>query len=101
MMWEEKWIGIINTVGRHLERSGMIVVVINVDTRCDAKEQYDMYMSTVEQMKERREVVVTTGLPGKERIFWPYEDVQFYVREGDPKVQYTGNQNAFNLLLND
>ncbi len=52
-------------------------------------------------MKDRKEVVVTAGLPGEERIFWPYEDVQFYIREGDPKVHFPGNQKAFKLLFRD
>lgn len=49
----------------------MKLVVINIDARPDIKEQYEMYMATVKDMKGRREVEVTTGLPGEERIFWP------------------------------
>jgi hypothetical protein len=101
MSWEEKWKVIINTIGDYLLKLGMKMIVINIDARPDPREQYEMYMATVEQMKNRREVVVTTGLPGEERIFWGYEDVQFYMREGDPKVHFTGNQNAFNLLFRD
>ena len=58
-----------------------------------------MYMATVEETKERMEVVVTTGLPGEERIFWSYGNVQFYIREGEEKVHITGNLDATQKIL--
>ncbi|MFX1506810.1 MAG: hypothetical protein ACFFDC_11970 [Promethearchaeota archaeon] len=99
MSWKEKWVGVLNIIGKYLEQSGMKMMVINIDARPDIKEQYEMYMATVEDMKGRREVVVTTGLPGEERIFWPYEDVQFYIREGEEKVHSTGNPDILEELF--
>jgi len=42
-------------------------------------------------VKDIFETVVTTSLPGEERIFWPCKDVQFYIIEGKQKVHSTGN----------
>jgi len=56
-------------------------------------------MATVEGAKERMEVVVTTGLPGEERIFWSYGNVQFYIREGEEKVHFTGDLEAAHKIL--
>ncbi|MFW9873914.1 MAG: hypothetical protein ACFFG0_12475 [Candidatus Thorarchaeota archaeon] len=40
------------------------------------------------------EIVVIIGLPGEERIFCHYGDVQFYIRERKEKVHITGNYDA-------
>jgi len=99
MSWQEKWIGIIEKINQYLKKMGKEVVVINIDARLDTQEQYDMYMATVEGAKERMEVVVTTGLPGEERIFWSYGNVQFYIREGEEKVHFTGDLEAAHKIL--
>ena len=57
-------------------------------------------MATVKKVKKKIEVVVTTSLPGEERIFWPFKDVQFYIRVGEEKVGTTGNPQALQEILN-
>lgn len=99
MSWQEKWIGIIEKINQYLKTRSKEVVVINIKARLDVQEQYDMYMATVEETKEKMEVIVTTGLPGEERIFWPYGNVQFYIREGKEKVHITGNLEAAQKIL--
>ncbi|MFW9939423.1 MAG: hypothetical protein ACFFFT_00185 [Candidatus Thorarchaeota archaeon] len=99
MSWQDKWIDIIKKLDQHLKTIGKEIVVINIDARVDVQEQYDMYIATVEQTKERVEVVVTTGLPGEERIFWPYGNVQFYIQEGEEKVKITGDLEAAQKIL--
>ena len=99
MTWKEIWMGIIQKIDTYLKTMGREVVVINIDARLDVQEQYEMYMATVEEMKERMEVVVTTGLPGEERIFWAYGNVQFYIREGEEKVHFTGDQEAAHKII--
>jgi len=36
---------------------------------------------------------------GEERIFWPFKDAQFYIREGEEKVQSTGNFNNIKQII--
>ncbi len=57
-------------------------------------------METCQIVKNCPEVVVTVSLPGEERIFWVNQDVQFYIRDGDPKIHVTGNKEAFNKIFN-
>jgi len=91
--------GIIEKVDQYLKTKGKEVVVINIEARLDVQEQFDIYMATIEEKKERMEVVVATGLPGEERIFWPYGNVQFYIREGEEKVHFTGDLEAAQKIL--
>ena len=58
-------------------------------------------MKAVEVVGDKIECVVTTSLPGEERIFWPFYDVQFYIRDDKESISSTGNpetiQRVFNL----
>ena len=47
---------------------------------------------TCEIVKGIFEAVVTASLPGEERIFWPYKDVQFYIIIGKQKIHSTSNR---------
>jgi len=47
------------------------------------------------------EAVVTTSLPGENRIFWPYQDVQFYIRDdNDGIIHSTGNNEIIQQVIN-
>jgi len=48
-------------------------------------------MQAVEFVRDKVECVVSTSLPGEERIFWPFYDVQFYIRDGKEAISSTGN----------
>ena len=47
------------------------------------------------------EAVVTTSLPGEERIFWVCKDAQFYIREGEEKVRSTGNFDIITQIIGE
>jgi hypothetical protein len=96
----EKWSILIDRIKQLVAQKGKKLVVINIDARPDPEEQYNMYMATVEMMKSQYETVVTTGLPGEERISWPYHDVQFYIREGVEKIHSTGNYEVIQQIFN-
>ncbi len=87
--WKVKWIYVIERLKELIAREGQEIVVFNVDAIRDADKQYNKYMNVVESMKNQMNAVVTTGLPGEERIFWPYQDAQFYIREGEEKIYCT------------
>jgi len=86
-----RWQFIIDRISRLISAEGKEIVVFNVEAERDAKTQFEKYQETCDIMKDNFEAVVTTSLPGEERIFWPYKDVQFYIREGEEKVHSTGN----------
>jgi len=60
-----------------------------------------MYQKASETVKNDFEMVVSTGFPGEERIFWPNQDIQFYIREGQEKVEITGDPKAYKLLIEE
>ena len=74
------------------------MVLINIEARRDIKEQFEMYQKTCEMVKANFEMVVSTGLPGEERIFWPSQDIQFYIREGQERVSITGDPKAYKMI---
>ena len=74
------------------------MVLINIEVRENLKEQFEMYQKTCELVKANFEMVVSTGLPGEERIFWPHQDIQFYIREGKEKVSITGDPKAYKMI---
>jgi hypothetical protein len=100
VVWKEKWLLIITKIKKYLESLGGKAVVINIDIHLDTQKQYEIYMRTIDEMKERVEVIITTGLPDEERIFWPYGGIQFYIREEDEKVHITGNSDIVKRILN-
>ena len=86
-----KWQFIIDKISRLISVEGKKIVIFNVEAERDPKSQFEKYQATCETVKHTFEAVVTTSLPGEERIFWPYRNAQFYIREGNEKVQSTGN----------
>lgn len=98
--WQVKWTFLINQIGGLIVTKGKKMVIMNVEAMRNVKKQFDKYMKTVESMKNQYEVVVSTSLPGEERIFWPSQDVQFYIRNGDEKIHSTGNSKVIQEILN-
>ena len=86
-----KWQFIIDRISQLISAEGKEIVVFNVEAERDAKAQFEKYQETCEIVKGIFEAVVTANFPGEERIFWPYKDAQFYIREGEEKVQSTGD----------
>ena len=86
-----KWEYIIEKISRLISAEGKKIVVFNVKAERDAERQFEKYQNTCETVKDIFEAVVTASFPGEERIFWPFKDAQFYIREGEEKVQSTGN----------
>ncbi len=97
--WKVKWIFLIERLKDFIAREGQEIVVFNVDAMRDTEKQYSKYMKVVESMKNQFNAVVTTGLPGEERIFWPSQDVQFYIREGEEKIHCTGNSEIIKKII--
>ena len=81
-----KWQFIINRISQLISTEGKEIVVFNVEAERNAKRQFEKYHETCEIVKDKVEAVVTTSLPGEERIFWPNKNAQFYIREGEEKV---------------
>ena len=99
--WTEKWIAIIKRIGDYMEKTmGKKISVMSIKSGSDPQENYKRFMEVCQVVKNCPEIVVTVSLPGEEHIFWVYQDVQFYIREGDPKLHATGNQEAVNNILN-
>lgn len=94
----QSWNIIIQKISAIIKGAGNQPKVINIDARRDPNEQYAMYMHTCEMVKGAPEVLVTTGLPGEERIFWPNQDVQFYILE-DGRVKSTGNRSMIERIF--
>lgn len=103
-MLEEKWIlkwkSLIDIISHLIERDGKEMVILNVEAQIDSKRQFEQYQKTCGSVKDRFEAVVATSLPGEERIFWPNQDVQFYIKEGVEKIQSTGNFEIIQEILN-
>jgi len=98
--WIIKWKFLIDKISHLIKRDGKEIVILNVEAQIDSKRQFEQYQKTCESVKDRLEAVVTTSLPGEERIFWPYQDVQFYIKEGVEKIQSTGNLLVIQEILN-
>ncbi len=98
--WEIKWQFIINQISRLIEDKGKKIIVLNVKAQRDPNKQFKKYQEVCEISKDKFEVVVTTSLPGEERIFWPNQDVQFYIKEGSDKINSTGNYDVIQKIIN-
>lgn len=98
--WTEKWIAIIKKLSDYMEKSlGKKISVMSIKSGPDPQENFERYMKTCQIVKNRPEIVVMVSFPGEERIFWVNQDVQFYIRQDDPKVHTTGNQEVIEKLL--
>jgi len=99
--WIAKFEFLIQRLGALISQEGKKLVLINVEAEKNPKKQYDKYMQTVELVRDRVECVVSTSLPGEERVFWPFYDVQFYIRDDKEAISSTGNpeinQRVFNV----
>ncbi len=94
-----KWQFIINRISQLISAEGKEIIVFNVEAERNVKRQFEKYQETCEIVKDKVEAVVTTSLPGEDRIFWPYKDAQFYIREGEEKVHSTGNFDIINQIV--
>jgi hypothetical protein len=98
--WKIKFEFLIERLGKLIAKEGRKMVGMNVKASPDVKKQFEKYQSTCEQVKNQPNVIVMTSLPGEERIFWPYHDVQFYIRYGDEKIHATGNPKMIQAVFN-
>ena len=99
--WQVRWMFLIERLKELIAKEGKQIIVYNVEAQPNPEKQYKQYMKMCEKVKHCVEAVVTTGLPGEERIFWPYRDVQFYIRDGYEKIQSTGNNEIIQQVFND
>lgn len=90
---------VINKISQLISAEGKEMVLFNVEAEQDTQKQFEKYLITCETVKSILEAVVTTSLPGEERIFWPYKDTQFYIRDGEEKVHVTGSIDVFKKVL--
>ena len=94
-----KWQYVIDKISQLITAEGSKIVIFNVEAERDPKAQFEKYQATCETVKNMFEAVVTASLPGEERIFWPYKDVQFYIVLDEQKVQTTGNFDNIKQIL--
>ena len=94
-----KWQYVINKISQLITAEGSKIVIFNVEAERDPKSQFEKYQATCETVKSMFEAVMTASLPGEERIFWPYKDVQFYIGMGEQKVRTTGNLDNIKQIL--
>lgn len=78
---------------------GKKIVVVNVEAGPDPQENYERYMEACRVVENVPEIVVTASFPGEERIFWVNKDVQFYIRDDDPKIHVTGDPEVYQKLI--
>jgi len=90
---------LIQRLGALVFQEGKELVLINVEVERNPKKQFDKYMQTVELVRNKVECVVSTSLPGEERIFWPFYDVQFYIRDDKEAISFTGNPEIINKVF--
>lgn len=97
--WMVKWKFIIDRISRLISAEGKKIVVFNVEAERNPEVQFKKYQVACETVKNIFEAVVTTSLPGEERIFWPYKNAQFYIRDGQEKVSTTGDYENIRQIL--
>lgn len=91
---------LIDRLGALISQEGKRLVLVNVEAGRDPKEQFDKYMEAVELVRDKVECIVSTSLPGEERIFWPFYDVQFYIRGDKEAISSTGNPEVIQRVFN-
>lgn len=88
-----------------IAQEGKQMVLVNVEAGGDPNKQYERYMHAVEIVRDKVDCVVSTSLPGEERIFWPFYDVQFYIVDGKKAISSTGDpaiiQRVFNTRVQE
>ncbi len=98
--WKVKFEFLIQRLGALVSQEGKRLELINVEAEGNPKEQFEKYMKTVEIVRDKVECVVSTSLPGEERIFWPFYDVQFYIRDDKEAISTTGNPEIIQRVFN-
>ena len=98
--WQVKWMFLIDRLKDLIAKEGKQIIVYNVEAQPNPEMQYKQYIKMCEDVKHCIEAVVTTGLPGEERIFWPYQDVQFCIRKREEKIHSTGNYEVIQQVFN-
>lgn len=76
------------------------MALINIEAGGDPNVQFEKYMEAVELIRNQVECVVSTRLPGEERIFWPYHEVKFYIRYGKDAISSTDNSTMIQKIFN-
>ena len=66
--WLIKWKFLINRIEYIISKKGKKKVFINVEADINPKRQFKKYQAACETVKHTYEAVVTTGLPGEERL---------------------------------
>ena len=83
-----------------VSQEGKKLVLVNVEAGKNPKKQFDKYMQSVELVRDKVECIVSTSLPGEERIFWPFYDVQFYIRDDKEAISATGSPEIIQKVFN-
>jgi len=91
---------IIERISLLIENKGRKIIMLNVEAQIDPNKQFKKYKEVCEISKDKFEVVVTTNLLREERILWPNQDVQFYIKERSDKINSTGNYNPIQKIIN-
>jgi len=99
--WKVKFEFLIQRLGDLISQEGKKMVLINMEAGADPNIQFEKYMEAVELVRNQVECVVSTSLPGEERIFWPYHDVQFYIRDNKEAISSTGNSEIIQKVFSN
>ncbi|MHA1748968.1 MAG: hypothetical protein ACTSYF_10065, partial [Promethearchaeota archaeon] len=97
--WKVKFEFLIQRLGDLISQEGKKMVLINIEAERDPNIQFEKYKDAVELVRNQMECVVSTSLPGEERIFWSYHDVQFYIRDDKDAISSTGNSNMIQKVF--
>ena len=98
--WKVKFQFLIQRLGDLISQEGKKMALINIEAERNPQKQFEKYVGAVELVRNQMECVVSTSLPGEERIFWPYHDVQFYIRDGKDAISSTGNASVIQQVFN-
>ena len=98
--WERRWTFLIKRLEDLIAKRGKKIVMINVSAEKNPQIQFERYQLACETVRGQFEAVVSTSLPGEERLFWPYQNVQFYLRFDDEIINSTGNSKVIQEIFN-
>lgn len=97
--WKVSFKYMMDQMGKLLGKEGKSLHAYNVDAHWDQKSQYFTFMDTVDKLKDKDDCIVTSSLPGGERIFWPYYDTQFFIRDKEERIYFKGNSEIIRNVL--
>ena len=89
--WRIKFDFLLTRFKELIAQEGKQMVLVNIEAGEDFNKQYERYIHAVEIVRDKVECVVSTSLPGVERIFWPFYDVQFYIIDGKEAISSSGD----------